>query len=267
MAGILVDKGLADQVIDLAKSAGKAILEVYETDFQVELKDDRSPLTEADKRSHGIISEGLKTINPDIPILSEEGVDIPFEERKNWQEYWLVDPLDGTKEFIKRNGEFTVNIALMQDNKPVLGVVFAPVLDVLYWGGAGLEAFKIVGESVPVQISAHIYHGGTVKVVTSRSHPSRQMNYFLTQFEDYELIPMGSSLKVCIVAEAGAHFYPRLGSTMEWDTAAAHAVINAAVGRLIKVGTNEELEYNKKDLKNPFFIAQNKHSIIPRFRD
>ena len=258
MLNILVNRELAEKLIEIAKSAGQDILEVYKTDFDIEVKADRSPLTEADKRAHQTIIEGLKAIDPKLPILSEEGKEIPYAERKDWDIYWLVDPLDGTREFIKKNGEFTVNISLVKNNQPVLGVVFSPVMDLLYWGCNSLGAFKIKGSAQPQSIVSVSYNNGKAKVIASRSHPSKEMNSFLSQFDDYELIPMGSSLKICLVAEGKAHFYPRLGPTMEWDTAAADAIIRAAGGILKIVGTNDPLLYNKENLLNPEFIAGNK---------
>ena len=245
MALSLITEELIQQVIKIARQAGSAIMKVYKSEFDVYIKDDNSPVTEADTKANALITEGLKEINPKIPILSEEGRDVPFEERSKWETFWLVDPLDGTKEFIKKNNEFTVNIALLENNQPVFGVVFAPALDILYWGSTGQGAFKTISGNSQTPVSVNSQLSDPVKIVGSRSHPSIKMNTFTSQFEKYEVKPMGSSLKICSVADGSVHFYPRLGPTMEWDTAAAHAVLRAAEGEMIKYGTNEPLEYNK----------------------
>ena len=252
---------LIQSVIKIAKQAGLVIMDVYKTNFQIHIKNDKSPVTEADTKANQIIDDGLLKITPDIPILSEEGQDIPFEERSKWESFWLVDPLDGTKEYIKKNDEFTVNIAYMQNNLPVFGVVYAPALDELYWGSVEKGAYKsIAGDSFnPIRVQSQL--SNPVQLATSRSHPSPKMDKFLAQFGTVDLHPMGSSLKICSVADGRVHFYPRLGPTMEWDTGASHAVIKAAGGEIIKYGTNKPLEYNKEDLLNPEFIAGNMNSI------
>ena len=261
MALSFITEELIQQVIKIARQAGSAIMEVYKTDFDFQIKDDNSPVTAADKKANTIITEGLKEINPEIPILSEEGREIPFEERSRWESFWLVDPLDGTKEFIKKNNEFTVNIALLEKNQPVFGVVFAPALDILYWGCQDKGAFKSnIGNSY-YSVSVNSKLSDPVQIAGSRSHPSNKMNVFTSQFEKYEVKPMGSSLKICSVADGSVHFYPRLGPTMEWDTGAAHAVLRAAGGEIIKYGTYEPLEYNKRNLLNPEFLAGHVNAI------
>lgn len=261
MANFQITNDIIQIVIKIAKQAGLVIMDVYKTDFEIKIKTDKSPVTEADTRANEIIFNGLIKINPDIPILSEEGRNIPYEERSKWDSFWLVDPLDGTKEYIKKNDEFTVNIAYMQNNLPIFGVVYAPALDELYWGSVEMGAYKSIAGETYNQINVRAYLNSPVQIATSRSHPSPKMDKFLSQFEKNDLHPMGSSLKICSVADGRVHFYPRLGPTMEWDTGASHAVIKAAGGEIIKYGTNKPLEYNKEDLLNPEFIAGNLNSI------
>ncbi len=244
-----------------AREAGKAILEVYETDFDVEAKADESPLTEADLRSHKLITKRLSERYPEIPILSEESSQqAAYEVRKDWPMYWLVDPLDGTKEFVKRNGQFTVNIALIENNKPAAGVVFAPVLDWLFVGSpAGAYKVEGGGEAVALTASAE-KNGDKIVIVGSRSHPSKELEAFVEEQKEHygevEFVAMGSSLKLCMVAEGKADIYPRFGPTMEWDTAAAHAVVSASGRRVIAHGSDEDLPYNKENLLNGWFIVQ-----------
>ena len=261
----MITTPLNDELINSVKSigvdAGAAIMDVYHTDYDIQIKTDNSPVTEADKKANTIIANKLNQLTPDIPILSEEGRNIPFSERSNWTSFWLIDPLDGTKEFIKKNDEFTVNIALIENGKPIFGVVYAPALEILYWGEVGVGAYKKDNKSLEIKINVLDALNNPVVVAGSRSHPSERMNAFMGQFKESEVRPMGSSLKVCLVADGSVHFYPRLGPTMEWDTAAAHAVLRAAEGEMIKYGTNEPLEYNKRNLLNPEFIAGNMHNI------
>jgi 3'(2'), 5'-bisphosphate nucleotidase len=244
------------QVMRIARRAGAAIMEVYHSGDSGETsKADNSPLTLADLAAHRIIVEELAGLTPDIAILSEEAADIAYPVRSQWTRYWLVDPLDGTREFIKRNGEFTVNIALIESGEPVLGVVYAPVLDVCYYGARGSGAFVQRGNAAaqPIAVKPHTA-GETIRVVASRSHSDARTEALLKQLGDCQCISMGSSLKLCLVAEGEAHFYPRLGPTMEWDTAAAHAVVNAAGGIVCNLA-GEELRYNKVDLHNPEFLV------------
>jgi 3'(2'), 5'-bisphosphate nucleotidase len=248
--------GLLEPAEEIARTAGGKILEIYNSDeFAVEEKDDRSPLTAADMASHHAIVDGLKALTPDIPVLSEESKSLPFEERSSWQTYWLVDPLDGTKEFIKRNGEFTVNIALIHDGVPVLGVVHVPVTGVTYKACEGLGAYKQEAGSEPRKITVRTLTGGPVLVVGSRSHRGESLNAFLEKVGEHEMVSMGSSLKICLVAEGAADIYPRLGLTSEWDTAAAQCVVEQAGGTVTDTDM-QPLRYNTKDsLLNPFFLV------------
>lgn len=248
-------------VVALAKKAGEAIREIYQKDFEVEFKADQSPLTEADKAAHNIIEHGLKELDKRnatvIPLMSEEGKNIPYELRKDWDYFWMVDPVDGTKEFIKKNGEFTVNIALIHCGVPVLGVVYAPALGQMYWAKKDEGAYKD-GQPLPLKKPAQ---RETYKIVASRSHMSEETKQFIEGIEtnkNKELVSIGSSLKICLVAEGEADVYPRIAPTMEWDTAAAHAVVLEA-GMNINIYTNGamggQVTYNKQNLLNPFFIA------------
>lgn len=251
---------LLELAVSAALAAGKKILEVYETDdFSVDMKSNNSPLTKADKVAHQVICDYLESTQ--IPLLSEEGRDIPYEERKVWDYYWLVDPLDGTKEFIKRNGEFTVNIALMKGNAPVSGVVYAPCLNTLYCGAKGSGAYKIVNgnrtvlQSVDNTLMEDLLQKETITIVASRSHSNAETEAFISRFKSHELQSMGSSLKFMLLADSMADIYPRLAPTMEWDTAAAHAVLNAVNRKVYQVDLVHELIYNKQNLLNPSFIA------------
>lgn len=246
---------LLGPVTELARTAGDAILEVYATDFDVQSKDDDSPLTKADLASHRAIMAGLARLTPDTPVISEESGLPAFETRRAWPEYWLVDPLDGTKEFVKRNGEFTVNIALIRDHRPVLGVVHVPVLDKTYTGCEGLGATLADGDAAPAPIRVSESSADPIRVVGSRSHGSSSLDDFLAAAGDTEMVPMGSSLKFCVVAEGKADIYPRLGPTSEWDTAAAQAVVEQAGGRVVRTD-GKPLDYNNKDaILNPWFLV------------
>jgi len=246
---------LLPAVLDIAHDAGRRILEIYESDFAVEAKEDRSPLTEADMASHREIVAGLKRLTPDIPVLSEESGEIPYGQRRRWQEYWLVDPLDGTKEFIKRNGEFTVNIALIREGQPALGVVHVPVKDTDYFGAEGMGAYRRIGEAPAEAIRVSALADGPIRVVGSRSHRGSSLDGYLSRLGDHEMVPMGSSLKLCLVAAGDADVYPRLGPTCEWDTAAAQGVVEAAGGQVVDLA-GKPLRYNTKEAYlNPFFIA------------
>jgi 3'(2'), 5'-bisphosphate nucleotidase len=240
----------------IAKQAGAKIMAIYaRDDFGTNIKNDNSPLTLADLASHHIILEELTKLTPEIPILSEEASNIDYNLRSKWTRYWLVDPLDGTKEFIKRNGEFTVNIALIDNGVPIMGVVYAPALDICYFGAQGVGAYLQHGFEASQAI--HVIsakENEIVKVVASRSHSDERTQALLGELGNHECISMGSSLKLCLVAEGAAHFYPRLGPTMEWDTAAAHAVVNAAGGIVCDL-SGTELRYNKINLLNPEFFV------------
>ena len=266
--------------IDAALQAGKAILEVYRTDFSVESKSDRSPLTLADKKSHDIIVSGLA--ESALPILSEEGRAVLFARRRAWETLWIVDPLDGTKEFVKRNGEFTVNIALVHRGRPVMGVIFVPVTGVLYFADAAKGAFRIAGPDLSAWMSRPAAEVGKTArlaalmekstrlpmapsagrpytIMGSRSHGTPELERFVADkrraFGAVDFIAAGSSLKICCVAEGRADVYPRLGPTMEWDTAAGHAIAEAAGARIREYGVDNPLVYNKENLLNPWFVV------------
>ena len=254
-------------LIEASLKAGEEIMQVYARDFEVETKADESPLTEADKKSHLAIMSFLE--QTDIPILSEEGKHMDYAERKDWNQFWLVDPLDGTKEFVKKNGEFTVNIALIESGLPIYGIIYAPVLKKLFVGDVGNGAW--VAENVEPTASVDSILENTTAipkskptepyiVVASRSHFSDETQAFVDEFKkekgEIEFASMGSSLKICLVAEGVADIYPRFGPTMEWDTGAGHAIAKAA-GKLVKDHvTGEEMQYNKENLLNNWFIVQ-----------
>lgn len=240
---------------EVARKAGKAILEVYETQFSVTKKADRSPLTQADMRSHEIISRELRSQYPHIPVLSEEGKEIPYSARREWSQFWLVDPLDGTKEFIKRNGEFTVNIALIEKNAPLLGVIYIPVSDLLYVAKVTEGCWEI-RNGKRQRLHMHPPVSDTpIRVVRSRSHSSAALESFLDRLPSYEVLNRGSALKFCAMAASHADFYPRFGPTWEWDTAAGHAIVSAAGGVVVDL-QGKSLTYNKPDLLNgPFLVA------------
>ena len=245
---------LLEPITDLAIEAGNAILAVYATDFDVESKSDESPLTQADLASHNCIVAGLAALTPDIPIISEEDGLPEFDVRGKWSRYWLIDPLDGTKEFVNRNGEFTVNIALIDNHRPIFGVVHVPVQDKTYIGceGRGSE-LRADGETKSIAIGAN--SNQPVRIVGSRSHRGTSLDAFLAKLSDHDMVAMGSSLKFCVVAEGGADLYPRLGLTSEWDTAAAQAVVEQAGGSVVTLD-GKPMKYNtKEDILNPFFFV------------
>ncbi len=270
-------------VVKSAYQAGRKILEIYESgiDFHVERKSDNSPLTIADKNSHEIIRAALMPLG--IPFMSEEGRSIPFEERSRWSRYWLVDPLDGTKEFIKRNGEFTVNIALIEGREPVMGVIYVPVTDTLYFAEKGEGSFKLQdfsrvysqiwgseslgsadGEDFLITFAEQLSlagrnGGGTYRVVGSRSHVTPELENYVNELRceqgSVEFVSAGSSLKFCLVAEGRADRYPRLGPTMEWDTAAGQVIAECAGARVEEYESGAVLRYNKENLLNPWFVV------------
>ena len=259
-----------DAVFGIARDAGRRILDVYARDFGVEQKQDGSPVTAADAAAHAVIAAALGALTPDIPVLSEEAAAIDADRRRAWARFWLVDPLDGTKEFISRNGQFTVNIALIERERPVLGVVHAPVTGVTYLACVGGGAHKCEGEQSPRPIRVRATAARPV-IVASRLHAGRALAGFLERVGDHQLVSMGSSLKFCLVAEGAADVYPRLGPTMEWDTGAAQCVVEQAGGRVVDVA-NRPLRYNKPSLKNPWLItagagAENWASYLPFTED
>ncbi len=242
-------------VVDIARQAGDEILKIYGTDFTVETKSDDSPLTAADRAAHLHILAELTRLTPDIPVWSEESATIEFSERSGWAQFWLVDPLDGTKEFIKRNGEFTVNIALIQGNEPALGVVHVPVTRRDYFGWVDGGAFVIDDGGKPEPIGVCRPAKSPVRVVGSRSHLGDSLKAYLNWIGPHVMVPMGSSLKLCLVAAGEADVYPRLGPTSEWDTAAAQAVVEAAGGQVIDLSGRRLLYNTKAEVLNPYFIA------------
>ncbi|ASK61072.1 3'(2'),5'-bisphosphate nucleotidase [Virgibacillus phasianinus] len=257
-------------MLDISLDAGREILDVYDQDFSVEMKVDESPLTEADWRSHQTIINGLQKAYSDIPVLSEEGSEIPYAERKDWSVFFLIDPLDGTKEFIRKNGEFTVNIALIEDGYPVMGVIYAPVLDAFYFGRTSLGAFKLENAScvdltddetlikqslkLPTVVPSTV-----VNVVASRSHMSEETEVFIEELRsdhEVDVVSAGSSLKFCLVAEGKADYYPRFAPTMEWDTGAGQVIVEAAGGTMLRYEDHERFYYNRENLKNGWFLAK-----------
>ena len=242
-------------VTALATEAGARILDIYGTAFQVDEKEDNSPLTAADLASHRAIVAGLQQLTPEIPVLSEESSGISFAERRRWDRFWLVDPLDGTKEFIKRNGEFTVNIALIEGHEPVLGVVQIPVKGLCYFATRGQGAFRQEAGQTLDRIKVSPLGTGPVRVVGSRSHGGKSLEEFVARLGEHTLVSIGSALKFCLVAEGKADIYPRLGLTSEWDTAAAQCIVEEAGGQVIAI-SGERLAYNTKEsLLNPYFLV------------
>lgn len=247
---------LIDIAVAAVKKASEEILKVYNSaSFEIETKGDNSPLTLADKRAHAAIVDILGATK--LPILSEEGKDIPYPERKTWKRFWMVDPLDGTKEFIKRNGEFTVNIALIENQRPVLGVVAVPITGEIYYAANGIGAFKIKnGNANPlVKPQKKSQSESGIRVVASRSHLNEATQNFISTLTDPQLVSKGSSLKFMMLADGVADVYPRFAPTMEWDTAAAHAIVNQLDFKVLRQGSSEELIYNKENLLNPGFIV------------
>ena len=243
-----------DDICNIAREAGKRILDVYERGFDVEQKGDGSPLTEADRAANEVIGTALARLTPDIPVLSEEAATVAYETRAGWKRFWLVDPLDGTKEFVSRNGEFTVNIALIEDGRPVLGAVYVPVVGMMYYACRGQGAFKHKGGEPPRAVRARPRPVDKPIVVASRSHAGEHLAAFLARLGPHDTVNMGSSLKFCLVAEGAADVYPRLGPTMEWDTAAAQCIVEEAGGAVLD-RHGRPLAYNKTDLHNPWFVA------------
>lgn len=270
---------LLREVIKVADEASNKVLQIYHTDFQVNYKEDESPITAADVASHEIIVKGLRNISPHIPILSEEGLQAPWEERRQWQRFWLLDPIDGTKDFTQRTGEFTVNIALIENGEPVLGVVTAPALDEAFWGIKGIGAWKRDGrgqalteehgqapqsggqaqpfghgQAHPIRPIEVAVPPATRRVVASKNHLNEETRAFIDSLGAHETLQAGSSLKFCRIAEGAADIYPRMGPTSEWDTGAAHAVLLAAGGNVHTL-EGKPLRYGKEDVLNPHFIA------------
>ncbi|PRO65498.1 3'(2'),5'-bisphosphate nucleotidase [Alkalicoccus urumqiensis] len=265
-------------MIELSIAAGQAIMEIYdEEDMEVERKQDDSPLTKADKQAHELLFQGLRMFAPDIPVLSEEGDHPAYTTRRSWDRCFVVDPLDGTKEFLKRNGEFTVNTALVENGVPVLGVIYAPALDLLYFADINEGSFKAEQASLKSWSSDAVFRLGyplplettnELTALVSRSHPSEETQQMLAKLEEaygsLQKANVGSSLKLCYIAEGKADIYPRMVPTMEWDTAAGQAIVEAAGGEVLVYPSGEKLMYNKEDLKNPYFTAKRKTISLPK---
>src|SRR5882762_6834026 len=253
---------LAQALMPIVARAGAAIMQIYDSGFTVQRKDDNSPLTLADLESQRVIIDGLTTITPDVPILSEESAQAPWDERSAWRELWVVDPLDGTREFVKRNGVFTINIALVVEHEPVLGVISAPAQKLTYWGVAGVGAF-----SRPHEGEARRIHTAPpqqpLRVVGSRSHASSQTAAYLARLGPHVMSSVGSSLKFCLLAEGKAELYPRFGATSEWDTAAGQAVLEAAGGHVTRMD-GHPMRYNcRESVINGDFVAFSDPSVLP----
>jgi 3'(2'), 5'-bisphosphate nucleotidase len=249
------------KITQIARDAGAAIMKIYSQPFDVEHKDDKSPLTLADQESNKIILEGLEKYYSEIPYISEETKQIPYEDRKNWEYFWLIDPLDGTKEFIKKNDEFTVNIALIHDGIPELGVVYLPAKKVLFYAVKDQGSFKVEQDGESKKIKARqLKDKKELIIMGSRSHGNQKLQDFVEkkrqEYESVEFIPAGSSLKFTLIAEGKADIYPRLGPTMEWDTAAAHAIVLESGKKVYEYGKDHQLKYNKENLLNPWFIVE-----------
>ena len=271
-----IEEEIILNAINAAIEAGCAIMKIYESDdFEIEQKSDQSPLTLADKRSHDIIKSVLQ--NTDYPILSEEGRDIDYSERKKWDNFWLVDPLDGTKEFIKKNDEFTVNIAFISKGRAVLGIIYVPVKKELYFAAQDFGSVKCMEcesefssieeiRSKGIRLPIEQWDKRSIAVVGSRSHMSEPTEAFIeklrSNYSDVKLISRGSSLKLCMVAEGGAQLYPRFAPTMEWDTAAGQAIVEISGGEVLKYPDLDPLLYNKEELKNPWFIVSMDRTLL-----
>ena len=251
-----ITRELLDAICAIAVEAGQATLPIYHSDFEVETKADDSPLTQADLAAHRVIAERLTAAFADTPQLSEDAAAVDYDTRAEWREYWLIDPLDGTREFVNKNDQFTINIALVRDGRPVLGVVYAPAMDTLWFGADTLGAFKREGgDAVTTSITCASAQADKPRVLVSRSHRGEAIDQLLSRMPDYEPVSMGSSLKFCVIAEGAADFYPRLGPTSEWDTAAGHAVLKAAGGQVVDT-RGRPVRYNETDsLLNDWFLA------------
>lgn len=258
MESYRITQDLLDAVVTIATDAGKKIMQIYQRDFDVETKSDGSPLTEADAAADAHIKARLKSITPQVPILSEESASAEYAMRQHWSHFWLVDPLDGTKEFVNRNGQFTVNIALIDAGRPVLGVVYVPATDIVYYAAKGLGAFKREAKGAPQALRVSQYKGGAARVVVSRSHRGEAVDQFLARLKEregeYQTLDMGSSLKICLVAEGQADIYPRLGPTSEWDIGAGQCVVEVAGGKLLDL-QGQPFRFNKTSLLNPWFVV------------
>lgn len=251
-------------IIEIASSASSAILDIYQTDFVVQRKEDHTLLTEADSASNRVLQDALNDLYPEVPIISEESKQIPYSVRKNWDTVWLIDPLDGTREFVKRNGEFTINVALIQHAKPIMGLVYVPVSGLAYTAALGKGAHRWKdGASEPIKCATP---KDSIVIAASRSHVSRDVQKLVlslrTRYRSIEYISAGSALKFCLIAEGRAHMYPRFGTTMEWDTAAGQILVEEAGGGVVDMINQESLMYNKEDLRNPSFSAVGSNELL-----
>jgi 3'(2'), 5'-bisphosphate nucleotidase len=249
------DKIDIEEIKNIAFEAGKEVLKIYNTNFHIEYKADNSPLTQADLKANEIICNSLKKLYPEIPLISEENKQVEYEQRKNWEYYFCIDPIDGTKEFIKKNGEFTINIALIHKHIPVLGVVYAPVLEDIYWAKKGFGAYKN-GQKLPLQTNKNPKE--KLNVVVSKSHMNKKTQEFINNLKSKQIVqkPIGSSLKLCLVATGEADLYPKIGDTMEWDTAAADAIVRESGKMIYHFEKEIPLLYNKENLLNPWFLVK-----------
>lgn len=249
---------LVDEVKKIALEAGQVIMDIYadEDSFGVEMKSDDSPLTRADRMANDVIVRGLEQLDEQYPIISEENKQLSYSERQHFTKVWMVDPLDGTKEFIKRNGEFTVNIALIDSNRPVMGVVYVPATGDMYWASEGEGAYReSEGVTTPLYANEFSMTDGGLRVVCSRSHLGEATQAYIDELADPQTVSKGSSLKFLIISEGGAELYPRLAPTMEWDTAAADIILTESGGSVVQHGSDQPVQYNKENLLNPHFIA------------
>jgi 3'(2'), 5'-bisphosphate nucleotidase len=253
-----------EDIFEVIKAAGNEILKVYQgDDFQVEIKSDETPLTIADKQSNNVIINGLKVLFPEIPILSEESKKVPYDERRNWKYLWVVDPLDGTKEFIKRNGEFSINLALIENGKPIFGVLYIPVMRLLYYAGRGLGAYRVDKNkkiySLKSKKSVSKESSQNIGIIYSKSHYNSETREYVQKirkkYNHTNMISVGSAMKLTYLAEGKADIYPRLGPTMEWDIAAGQIIVEETGGKVIDYYKRKPLIYNKEDLRNSWFLA------------
>ena len=254
----MISQSIINNVKEIAVKAGEEIMQIYgdESRFDIVQKSDLSPLTAADQAANTVIIKNLEKLVASYPIISEENKQISYRDRKNYSRFWLVDPLDGTKEFIKRNGEFTVNIALIEDQKPIFGVVYVPVTQEIYWAAKGKGSwYSSAGTTRKLRTTNYSMNQPNIRVVCSRSHINEETQKLIDQLNDPIIVSQGSSLKFLIIARGDAELYPRIGPTMEWDTAAAHIVLAEAGGAVTQYGADTPLLYNKENLLNPYFIA------------
>lgn len=251
---------MISQIKQCVEKIGEKLMEIYTQPFTVAYKSDKSPVTVADNLANQMLLDLFSALTPDIPVISEEIININYETRRNWSKCWIIDPLDGTKEFVKHTDEFTINIALIEYGAPIFGLIYAPALQKMYYGEKGKGSFVLVqGQWIPIRCKSTYDTQSIITVATSRSHPTYEVNAFmkrlLRQGKKVNTLEMGSSLKLCLVADGSVDVYPRYGTTMEWDIAAGHAIIEFAGRKVLDIKTNLPLVYNKENLENPYFIA------------